>query len=85
MNSLLYVRNLSYEVTQDQLRELFSRAGEVFYICLITDRWTGVSKGFGFVQMATEAASQKAVQLLHGLFWAEQSLLVHITVNSDRP
>ena len=65
MESKLYVGNLPYNVTEDDLRGLFAQAGEVKEVALITDRATGRSKGFGFVEMTTQADAEKAIQLLN--------------------
>ena len=63
MESKLYVGNLSYNVTEDQLRELFSQAGTVKEVALILDRDTRQSKGFGFVSMTDQAEAEKAIQM----------------------
>ena len=63
MESKLYVGNLSYQVTEDQLRELFGQAGTVKDVALILDRDTRQSKGFGFVEMSTEEEAQKGIQM----------------------
>lgn len=65
MESKLYVGNLPYNVTEDDLRGLFAEAGEVKEVALIMDRATGRSKGFGFVEMATQADAEKAIQILN--------------------
>jgi len=57
----LYVGNLSYDTTEATLRELFAAIGEVASVALITDRQTGRSKGFAFVEMTDDAAAQKAI------------------------
>lgn len=61
----LYVGNLAYGVTSDQLRDLFSQAGTITDVVVISDRATGRSKGFGFVEFATEAEAAKAVEMLN--------------------
>ena len=66
MAKKLYVGNLSYSVTEDQLRELFSTVGEVVSSTVITDRMTSRSKGFGFVEMATDEAAKAAIDKLNG-------------------
>jgi cold-inducible RNA-binding protein len=66
MAKKLYAGNLSYTTTEDTLRELFSAVGEVESVTIITDRMSGRSKGFGFVEMATEAAAQAAISQLNG-------------------
>ncbi len=65
MESKLYVGNLSYNVTEEQLRELFSQAGTIKEITLIMDRDTQRPKGFGFVEMTTQVEAQKAIELFH--------------------
>jgi RNA recognition motif-containing protein len=65
MESKLYVGNLSYDVTEQDLRALFSQAGEIKEIALITDRDTRQSKGFGFVEMATQAEAEKAIKMFN--------------------
>ncbi len=65
MESKLYVGNLSYQVTEDQLRELFSQAGTIKEITMITDRDTQRPKGFGFVEMTTQAEAQKAIEMFN--------------------
>jgi RNA recognition motif-containing protein len=62
----LYVGNLSYDTTEDTLRTLFAEYGEIEAVRVITDRYTGRSKGFGFVEIATEEAAQKAIEALNG-------------------
>lgn len=66
MSKKLYVGNLSYNVTTSSLEELFSSVGEVASVDVITDRMTGRSRGFAFVEMADDAGAQKAVAELNG-------------------
>jgi cold-inducible RNA-binding protein len=66
MTKNLYVGNLSYKTTADALRTLFAEYGEVESVNLITDRDTGRSKGFAFVEMATEEEAQAAISALNG-------------------
>ncbi len=66
MGKNLYVGNLSYDTTEDTLRTLFSEFGEIESANLITDRYTGRSRGFAFVEMATEEAAQEARSSLNG-------------------
>jgi RNA recognition motif-containing protein len=64
--SNLYVGNLSYDTTEETLRTLFSEYGELASVNLITDRYTGRSRGFAFVEFAAEADAQEAIQGLNG-------------------
>ncbi len=66
MSMKLYVGNLSYEMTEEQLNTLFSEAGEVTSAKIITDRQTGQARGFGFVEMETKMEGQKAISMLNG-------------------
>ena len=66
MGIKLYVGNLSYETTEEQLNTLFSEAGEVTSAKIITDRQTGQPRGFGFVEMGTKLEGQKAISMLNG-------------------
>jgi cold-inducible RNA-binding protein len=62
----LYVGNLSSEVTQEDLKENFKEVGEVVSAVVIKDKFSGESKGFGFVEMATEKEAQDAIQKFNG-------------------
>jgi cold-inducible RNA-binding protein len=66
MSSRLFVGNLSYETTGDELLSLFSEIGEVASCNLITDRETGRSKGFAFVEMNSTEAAETAKQKING-------------------
>lgn len=66
MAKKLYVGNLSYDTTEDALRTAFAEVGEVASVAIITDRMSGRSKGFGFVEMATEEAASEAIGRLNG-------------------
>ena len=81
MAKKLYVGNLAYKTTQEQVQALFSQAGEVEEINLITDRDTGRPKGFGFVSMATEEGAQEAIKRFNGYTLDNRTL----TVNEARP
>ena len=61
----IYVGNLAYGVTQDELRNVFSAYGEIASINLITDKFTGNSKGFGFVEMPNNAEADAAIKGLN--------------------
>ncbi len=81
MAKKLYVGNLPYSVTQEQLRELFSQVAEPTEINLITDRDTGRPKGFGFVEMATDEDAQQVISRFNGYSLGNRAL----TVNEARP
>lgn len=66
MEKKLYVGSLSYDTTEDSLRDFFSKAGEVVSVAIVIDRISGRSKGFGFVEMASEKEAKKAKETLNG-------------------
>jgi len=66
MGRKLYVGNLPYSASQESLQETFSQCGTVDSVNVITDRDTGQSKGFGFVEMSNDSEAQKAIQELNG-------------------
>ena len=66
MSFQIYAGNLSYKMTEDSLRELFEKYGEVVSVKIIRDRETSWSKGFGFVEMANKDESEEAIQQLNG-------------------
>jgi RNA recognition motif-containing protein len=66
MTKNLYVGNLSYATTEDTLHTLFAEYGQIESVRLITDRYTGQSKGFAFVEMSTPQAAQEAIRGLSG-------------------
>lgn len=73
----IYVGNLSYDVTEDDLTSTFSEYGPVKRVQLPTDRETGRKRGFGFVEMENEADEQKAIDELDGAEWMGRSLKVN--------
>ncbi len=81
MSKKLHVGNLPYSITETSLRELFSPLGEVSNVAIITDRETGQSKGFAFVEMADDAAAQQAISQINGKTLGERV----ITVAEARP
>jgi RNA recognition motif-containing protein len=80
-NKKLYVGNLPYSATEDQMREMFAQAGTVQSVAIITDKESGRSKGFGFVEMADSDSSQKAINQFNGYDYGGRK----ITVNEARP
>jgi len=81
MNTKLYVGNLSFDTTENDLQDLFQQHGPVSEVNLITDRMSGPSRGFAFVTMATPEGAQAAVQALAGKELQGRAL----TVNEARP
>lgn len=81
MAKKLYVGNLSYDMTEDALKDTFSQAGTVESAIIIKDKMSGRSKGFGFVEMSTDEEAQKAIGMLNGKEFDGRAL----TVNEARP
>lgn len=82
----IYVGNLSYDATEDDLRQAFSQHGEVTGVNVIQDRETGRSRGFGFVEMANDADANNAISALDGADIAGREVKVNMArPKSDRP
>jgi cold-inducible RNA-binding protein len=81
MNTKLYVGNLSYQITENELQDLFAAHGTVTDVAIMQDRATGRARGFGFVTMATPEAAQAAIQALNGKDIQGRAM----TVNEARP
>ena len=81
MGTKLYVGGLPYSTTEQQLSELFAQQGSVTSAKVITDKFTGQSRGFGFVEMATGEEAQKAITALNGTQMDGRTL----TVNEAKP
>ncbi|MGE5305032.1 MAG: RNA recognition motif domain-containing protein [Alphaproteobacteria bacterium] len=81
MGSKLYVGGLAYSVTEGRLQELFSAHGTVESANVISDKFTGQSRGFGFVEMSASAEAQKAIAALNGTQFEGRTL----TVNEAKP
>ena len=77
----IYVGNLPYEVTEEELRQEFGTFGEVTSVNIITDRYTGRPRGFGFIEMAAVSEGQAAIAGLNGKAMKDQTL----NVNAARP
>ena len=77
----IYVGNLSYDMNEDDLEQLFAEHGPVVKVNIIQDRESGRSKGFGFVEMTNQADGEKAIEALDG----NDSLGRNIKVNEARP
>lgn len=83
-NSKLYVGNLDYSTTQDQLREQFAQAGSVVDVVIITDRDTGRNRGFGFVEMSSPQEAKKAIEMLHDKDLNGRKLVVNVARPTQR-
>ena len=77
----VYVGNLSHELTEEELKQAFEAFGQVESAKIITDRYSGVSRGFGFVEMPTKAEAEAAIAELNGKELKGRTL----TVNEARP
>jgi cold-inducible RNA-binding protein len=77
----IYVGNLAHEVTEDELEREFAAFGEVTSVSVVTDKYTGRPRGFGFVEMAKVSEGQAAIKGLNGKMLKERTL----TVNEARP
>ena len=81
MGNKLYVGNLSFNTTETDLQDHFAQAGPVTEVMLVQDKFTGKSRGFAFVTMASDADAQKAITMFHGNAYDGRAL----TVNEARP
>jgi cold-inducible RNA-binding protein len=81
MNPNLYVGNLSFDASEEDLKKLFSEAGEVRSVKIVMDMYSGRPKGFGFVEMASPDEAEKAISLLNGKAFMNRNLIV----NEARP
>ena len=81
MSQKLYVGGLPYSSTEDAVRDHFAQAGSVQSVAIITDKMSGRSKGFGFVEMSSAEEAQKAVEMFDGKEFEGRNL----TVNEARP
>ena len=81
MGTKLYIGNLPFNTTENELQELFSQAGAVQEVTLMQDRFTGKSRGFAFVTMGSEEEAQNAISKLNGQAMEGRPL----TVNEARP
>jgi len=77
MSKRLYVGNISFKATEDDVRDLFSQAGEVVSVKLIKDAATGRLRGFGFVEMASDEDAQKAISMFNGNPFMDRSIVVN--------
>ena len=87
MGKKLYIGNLGYEVTNKDLQELFAQSGTCESAAVIMDRDSGQSRGFGFVEMSSNAEAQKAIQQFNGFDLKGRALKVNEAIergNNDR-
>ncbi len=76
MNLKLYVGNLPFGASEEDLRKLFSEAGAVQSVKIVTDSYSGRSRGFGFVEMTSQEEAEKAISLVNGKTLMERTLIV---------
>lgn len=76
MEKKIYVGNISFKATEDDIRELFSTVGEVESVKIVTDVQTGRPKGFGFIEMSSEEDAKKAIAALNGKTFMDRTLSV---------
>ena len=84
MENRLYISNISFKATEEQVRSLFAKIGEVVSFKLVTDARTGKPKGFAFVEMATAGEAQQAIEALHGSLLLDRPLSVTVA-NTQQP
>ncbi len=80
----IFVGNLNYSITEDDIREIFEEYGELTSVKLITDKFTGRSKGFGFVEMADADEAKKAIEELNGAEVEGRSMVVNESIEKKR-
>ena len=83
MESKLYVGNLSYSTTEDELRAMFAEAGTVTSVALIKDRDSGQSKGFAFIEMSNQVEAEKAISMFNGRMMGARDLKVSLARPRD--
>jgi len=81
MNSKLYVGNLPFSASEEDLKKLFTEIGEVQSVKIVTDAYSGRPRGFGFVEMASQTDAEKAISQLNGKTFVDRTLIV----NEARP
>ncbi len=74
----LYVGNISFQVTDEDLKELFKEAGTVESVKVVTDRYTGRSRGFAFVEMSSEEEAKSAIEKFNGFSFKEREIVVNV-------
>lgn len=78
MEAKLYIGNLSYETTEQSLRDLFMQAGSVASVAVIKEPGTNRSKGFAFVEMSSQSEAEKAISMFNGYSLNERQLVVNV-------
>lgn len=78
METKIYIGNLSFSTTEDELKALFAQAGTVASVALIKDRDTGQSKGFAFIEMSTQAEAESAISMFNGKSLGGRELKVNL-------
>lgn len=76
MNLKLYVGNLAFGASEEDLKKLFSEAGAVQSVKIVTDAYSGRSRGFGFVEMTSEGEAEKAISTINGKTFMDRALIV---------
>lgn len=84
MGKKLYIGNINFRATEAALNELLSQAGEVVSVKLVTDRLTGKPRGFGFVEMASDAEAEKAISMFNGTSFMDRKLVVNEARTGER-
>jgi RNA recognition motif-containing protein len=86
MENKLYVGNLPYAATEDDVKNHFSQAGTVTSVALIVDRASGRAKGFGFVELSTAEEAQKAISMFNGQDFMGRAITVNVAKpREDKP
>jgi RNA recognition motif-containing protein len=84
MAANIYVGNISWNASEDELRDLFTQYGEVSSARIISDKMTGRSRGFGFVEMVDSEAAQSAISALNESDWLGRTIRVNEAENRER-
>jgi RNA recognition motif-containing protein len=84
MDTKLFVGNLSYTTTEEELQELFSQAGVVKSVSVIKDRATGRSKGFAFIEMSNQSEVEQAIKLFNGTTFGNREIKVDIAKEKEQ-
>lgn len=86
METKIYVGNLSFNATEEELKTLFSECGTVTSVAIITDKFSGQSRGFGFVEMSTPEETQAAITKLNDYKMGDRALRVNLAKpREERP